>query len=581
MGKGNRSRNNRYDEAYQMTGSGAAAVGKKDRTSTVILAVIALLIVGAILLYAFAASGIVGRGDVVVSSENYKIDANMMTYYQNLAYSNTFQQYYSFYYLYLYAGDADAAYAAVQNMMSQYTLKSFFDAGLTTAKEVLVLCEGAKAAGVELDEEDLALIDEQVESFEGSFAETFGTGVNKSDIRKAMTLYQLAAKYAEIKNEEIEGAITDEELQKYIEENKKDFYSVSYLAYEFSINASSYTDNEAGFTAAKELAEKYALALGLAKTEDEFRTAVVNYIVDRDFKTEFDKNVGEATVPETAVLDAAKAKIFTKIGKEMAVAIKAGGPDPTNNSRLRDLIAKAKANNVPNDNIDRIIKKAAGETGGADYEEIVYEGYGPSGVAVIVEALTDNRNRTAGDVRHYFDKYGGNMGQSGCVSFMFSKQGVLVVEAGEKSGSLITAKRAAEQSRDVYAIPGSILTTAYNGANALIRDGAKAVAGARDILAAYAVIYPDRLDLDAISDTPITVEKPEEKKKSKTTEKQNVSGLDPDCAAVYNLFGEEALHPDEICAATGLSLSKVISALMQLQMTDYIEIDGGKNYRLK
>lgn len=159
--------------------------------------------------------------------------------------------------------------------------------------------------------------------------------------------------------------------------------------------------------------------------------------------------------------------------------------------------------------------------------------------------------------------------------------GVLVVEAGEKSGSLITAKRAAEQSRDVYAIPGSILTTAYNGANALIRDGAKAVAGARDILAAYAVIYPDRLDLDAISDAPITLEKPEEKKKSHTTEKQNVSGLDPDCAAVYNLFGEEALHPDEICAATGLSLSKVISALMQLQMTDYIEIDGGKNYRLK
>ena len=113
----------------------------------------------------------------------------------------------------------------------------------------------------------------------------------------------------------------------------------------------------------------------------------------------------------------------------MAIAVKAGGPDPSVNAKLASLIAKAKANNVPNDNIERIIKKAAGETGGADYEEIVYEGYGPSGIAVIVEALTDNRNRTAGDVRHYFDKYGGNMGQSGCVSFMFSKQGVLVVEA--------------------------------------------------------------------------------------------------------------------------------------------------------
>lgn len=159
--------------------------------------------------------------------------------------------------------------------------------------------------------------------------------------------------------------------------------------------------------------------------------------------------------------------------------------------------------------------------------------------------------------------------------------GLLVVEAGEKSGSLITAKRAAEQSRDVYAIPGSILTTAYNGANALIRDGAKAVAGARDILAAYAVIYPDRLNLDAIPDTPIIVEKPEEKKNLQTVKKQSISGLDPDCAAVYNLFGEESLHPDEICAMTELTPSRVIAALMQLQMTDYIEIDGGKNYRIK
>ena len=127
--------------------------------------------------------------------------------------------------------------------------------------------------------------------------------------------------------------------------------------------------------------------------------------------------------------DNQRAKIFTKIGREIAVVVREGGPDPASNSKLKDVIAKAKANNVPNDNIERIIKKAAGETGGADYEEIVYEGYGPSGIAVIVEALTDNRTRTAGDVRHYFDKYGGNMGQSGCVSFMFSKQGVLIVEA--------------------------------------------------------------------------------------------------------------------------------------------------------
>lgn len=126
--------------------------------------------------------------------------------------------------------------------------------------------------------------------------------------------------------------------------------------------------------------------------------------------------------------DGARAKVFTKIGREIMVAVKEGGPDPSSNSKLRDLIAKAKSNNVPNDNIDRVIKKAAGESDKTNYEENVYEGYGPSGVAVIVECLTDNKNRTAADVRHYFDKFGGNMGTSGCVSFMFTSKGVIVVE---------------------------------------------------------------------------------------------------------------------------------------------------------
>lgn len=126
--------------------------------------------------------------------------------------------------------------------------------------------------------------------------------------------------------------------------------------------------------------------------------------------------------------DAARAKIFTKIGREMSVCVKEGGPDPASNSKLRDLISKAKQNNVPNDNIERIIKKAAGSGEKNEYEEVVYEGYGPNGVAVIVETLTDNRNRTAGDVRHYFDKFGGNLGQVGCVSFMFNKKGVIVIE---------------------------------------------------------------------------------------------------------------------------------------------------------
>lgn len=128
-------------------------------------------------------------------------------------------------------------------------------------------------------------------------------------------------------------------------------------------------------------------------------------------------------------IDEARAKVFTKIGREIAVAVREGGPDPAGNSKLKDVIAKAKANNVPNDNIDRIIKKAAGETGGANFEEIIYEGYGPCGIAVVVKALTDNRNRTAGDVRHYFDKFGGNMGTSGCVMFMFDYYGVIIIES--------------------------------------------------------------------------------------------------------------------------------------------------------
>ena len=127
--------------------------------------------------------------------------------------------------------------------------------------------------------------------------------------------------------------------------------------------------------------------------------------------------------------DAQKAKIFTKIGREMAIIVREGGSDPNNNARLRDCIAKAKANNVPNDNIERIIKKASGESGGAEYEALTYEGYGPGGVAVIVETLTDNRNRTAGDMRHYFDKNGGNLGQTGSVMFMFTRQGMLRIEA--------------------------------------------------------------------------------------------------------------------------------------------------------
>ena len=129
--------------------------------------------------------------------------------------------------------------------------------------------------------------------------------------------------------------------------------------------------------------------------------------------------------------DAARGKIFTKLGRELLMAVKAGGPDPAGNSKLKDVIAKCKANNMPNDTINNAIKKAAGAGNNENYEEITYEGYGPNGVAIIVNTSTDNKNRTAADVRHIFDKFGGNLGTSGCVSYMFEKKGVIVIEKTE------------------------------------------------------------------------------------------------------------------------------------------------------
>ena len=129
--------------------------------------------------------------------------------------------------------------------------------------------------------------------------------------------------------------------------------------------------------------------------------------------------------------DAKKGKIFTVIGREIVIAVKEGGPDPNNNSKLRDVIANAKANNMPNDTIDRGIKKAAGDSNADNYERITYEGYGPSGVAIIVETLTDNKNRTAGNVRSHFTKGSGSIGTPGCVSFMFDRKGQIIIDKEE------------------------------------------------------------------------------------------------------------------------------------------------------
>lgn len=180
--------------------------------------------------------------------------------------------------------------------------------------------------------------------------------------------------------------------------------------------------------------------------------------------------------------DAARGSIFTKIGREIAVAVKAGGPDPANNSKLRDVIAKAKQNNMPNDTINRSIKKASGEQDGVSYESITYEGYGAGGVAVIVETLTDNRNRTAGDVRHLFDKYGGSLGQTGCVSYMFNKKGVIIADKSmDEDDLMMTALdagaedvQADEDVYEVYTAPADLYTVSDKlkeaGVNVLSAD---------------------------------------------------------------------------------------------------------------
>ncbi len=187
--------------------------------------------------------------------------------------------------------------------------------------------------------------------------------------------------------------------------------------------------------------------------------------------------------------DAKRAKIFTKIGREISVCVKDGGPDPVVNTKLRDLIAKAKSNNVPNDNIDRLIKKASGEAGGANYESIVYEGYGPCGVAVIVETLTDNRNRTAGDMRHYFDKFGGNLGQSGSVGWMFKRRGELVIEAEGKNADVVM-EHALDSGADDFEDNGEVFTVVTSeGDFSAVREALTALG--YDFLQADVVMSPD------------------------------------------------------------------------------------------
>ncbi len=188
--------------------------------------------------------------------------------------------------------------------------------------------------------------------------------------------------------------------------------------------------------------------------------------------------------------DAARANIFTKIGRELAVAVKEGGPDPNSNSKLAQVIAKAKDNNMPNDNITRSIKKASGELGSINYEEMVYEGYGVGGTALIVEALTDNKNRTAGDVRHLFDKFGGSMGTTGCVSFMFKRKGVITISKEDVSEDELMLYALDAGAEDINSEDEEVFEV-YTDTAALAEVRKNLEAAGVEILSAEAQMIPD------------------------------------------------------------------------------------------
>ena len=313
MGKGNRTRNSQYQNTYAMSGAGAAKAKrqpqKKDRTSAFVLIAIAALLVLSLTLVVFSDSGVKQRSTVVVSSESYDVTGTMLAYFEGAAYTNLFSQYYSLYYTYYYSGDAASAYTMAQQTMSQYTLGDFFDSALATVKELLVLADAAKEANLTLDNEDLASIEETIKSIDGNYVANFGSGVKEKDVRAALELQALAGKYYTLYIEDAYDAITDEDVAKYIEDNKANFYSAHALKLAITLNATDYADDETAFEAAKALADTYVAKLEAATNVDEFRTAVVEYIVARDFDATVAAKVSTDLMPEADALAAHQAQI--------------------------------------------------------------------------------------------------------------------------------------------------------------------------------------------------------------------------------------------------------------------------------
>ena len=307
MGKGNRTRNNNYQEAYDMSGASSAkkvrTAKKADRTGLWTTIIIAVLIVASLALWFFSSSGVMERGTTVISSDNYKVDAAMITYYENQLYSTAFNQYYSYYYQYFTNGDANTAYQYAQQALQGSTLATYYDQAVDMVKEVLILCEAAKAAGVTLDAEDIESVDAVVNQFDGTFKQNFGTGVKKSDIRKAVELQALASKYYEDLNKSFKDAITADEIATFIDENKESFYVADYLVATLGILAEDYEGDAEGFAAAKALVDEYTGKLMSAATAEEFKTLLVEYTVKSEFDALVALEIDSDLVPDKATLN--------------------------------------------------------------------------------------------------------------------------------------------------------------------------------------------------------------------------------------------------------------------------------------
>ncbi|MBO5305577.1 MAG: peptidylprolyl isomerase [Clostridia bacterium] len=315
MGKGNRNRNDRYEDVYSMSGSGTAvkaprAGAKKDRTTTLLITVIAVLLLASLAIYIFSDSGILERNTVYVSSENFAVTGTMLPYYENLAYSSTFEQYYALYYNYVYSGDATQAYNAVAQMMSGYVLSDFFDSAIATSKEMVALAEEAHKNGVALDEEELAEIEDTLKS---SSAASLGAGVKKKDLRAALELQALAVKYAEMVDEEIELGVTKDEILAFVEENKSDYYSADILKYELSLLAEDYEGDELGYAKAEKLLDYYAEKLLTTDSVDSFKDLVIAYEVYSNFDALVDSNRGSLDMPSEELAERAKSTMANRL----------------------------------------------------------------------------------------------------------------------------------------------------------------------------------------------------------------------------------------------------------------------------